>query len=201
MKTIPVHSPLSFALIVATAILAPHSAQAMIPPTPRIAVLPLAAESWIRNGAAIGGQAATDDLSLLRVERIAREGGGERVALHYGDKLGRPLRSRPGYFHFALDRGGSRVTIDLAQVTRTTVDRKDLVDIFAKSALFSSVDIVMDPQDGSTHLTAIARAPIEAFIEADSDRSDDRASRLIFDFRPIGASLGAAPTVAKGTSK
>ena len=152
---------------------------------PAVIVLPMAAGEWMREGAAIGGQAATDELSLLKVERSVRtanEGGGERIAISYGDKSGRPLRSTPGYFHITLDRDGRRLAVDLAQVARTAVDRADLEALFAKSSLIESTDIVMDPLDGSTHVSFALRSSVEAFAKAELQKGD---ALLAIEVRPV----------------
>ena len=169
------------------------SASASKGPRPAVVVLPLLENSWVRGGAMIGGQASADDLSMVRVERLSRSsesGGGERVTLTYGDKVGRPLRAQPGYFHLALDRAGRRVSLDLAQVSRTAVDRRDLERIFARSSLVSEVDIVMDPEDGSTHISLSTRAPVEARVVAKPGDGLAPAS-LALDLRPIAAETKA----------
>lgn len=165
--------------------------QAAIPPRPKVEILPLQANAWLRSGAAIGGQAAADELSLLRVERKARADGGERVILHYGDKAGRPLRAQPGYFHLAIDRTGRRLSVDLAQVGRTAVDRRDLEKIFAGSRLVAGSDIVMDPVDGSTHLAFALRSASEAHAMVEPG-GDGEAARVAIDYRPATTAAGAA---------
>jgi hypothetical protein len=181
------------AFIIANVIVLQSAVAAPIPA--KIVVLPLRPSAWIRSGAAIGGQAAADELSLLRVRRAARPDGGERLLVAYGDKYGRPLRAQPGYFHLALDRGGRRLSLDLAQVSRTAVDRRDLEKLFANSTLVASVDIVMDPQDGSTHLSLAFAAPIEAFASTASGDASAPAG-LAFDFRPVA---GPRPAGEKAT--
>lgn len=173
------------ARVLATALAAwiPAASLAALHPQPKVEILPLQANAWIRAGAAIGGQAATDELSLLRVERKARVDGGERLVLHYGDKNGRPLRAQPGYFHLAVDRTGKKISVDLAQVSRTAVDRRDLEKIFSGSPLVGASDIVMDPIDGSTHLSLTLRSVSEAHATVEAG-SGGEAARVAIDYRP-----------------
>ena len=107
----------------------------------------------ISGGAVAGGQ-ARDVFSLISIKKENASGGVERLVFEYGDAYGKPLQGKePGYFHAALDRGGRRVVIDLAQVPQTAVDPGKLARLLAGSRLVASSDMTMDPHDKSTNVT------------------------------------------------
>ncbi len=153
------------------------------------AISPAAATSYSSSasGGVIFGGRSDQEFSLLGVKSLHAV-GKEQVIISYGDRLGRVQEGEPGFYHIALDRGAKRVVIDLAQVSRTAVDPKDLARIFASSPLVESTDMTMDPQDGSTNITLNLRAPVE--IKARSDRKG--GARLLIDMSVVGTN-GVTP--------
>lgn len=122
----------------------------------------------IRAGAIAGGE-ASDEFSILGVKSIAAGPRKERFVISYGDRNGKPLKKEPGFFHVALDRNSKRVSIDLAQVSRTAIEPKDLSKILASSKLIADSDMTMDPQDGSTNITLNLRTPVAISVLAESE--------------------------------
>ena len=111
-----------------------------------------------------GGSAKSENigpLSLLQIQKLAASGNSERLTIKFGDKNGVAL-SEPGFFHIAVDEGGRRLVLDLAQVQQTSIDNSDLKAILKKSALIRDAEITMDPVDKSTNITFTMKKPIVA---------------------------------------
>ncbi len=133
----------------------------------------------VREGFIVGGMAG-DEFSLLKFQRSDRPGGVERWTLTYGDRAGARLHGPPGYFHLQLDPGSKRLILDLAQVNRTAVDQKDLAKLFLDSRVVAASSMSMDPQDQSTSLVFLLKAPLEIHIEKDLG-----SGQLVIDLKPI----------------
>ncbi len=113
-----------------------------------------------------GGTAKPENvepLSLLNVQKTVLNGAvkAERLTLKFGDKNGAPLVV-PGFFHIAVDDGGRRLTLDLAQVQQTSVDKSDLRAMLKQSELIRDAEITMDPVDKSTNITFLMKRPVVA---------------------------------------
>ena len=140
--------------------------------------------SPLLGGALFGGQAG-EEFSIIAINENKIRDGVERVIISYGDRAGRPLLGTPGYFHVAIDRDGKRLAIDLAQVSRTAVDQKDLAKILSKSQLISSSDMTMDPQDGSTNITLNLRQSAQVSVTAEADAQ----GRIVLELRTAKGSV------------
>jgi hypothetical protein len=116
----------------------------------------------VRVGSIANGGKALDEFSLLSVALAPVASGplAERLILSYGDRFGKVWKGEPGFFQIALDKGGSRVVIDLSQVTRTGIDPVQLRTALSKSRLVASSDMTMDPQDQTTNLTLMMKKPV-----------------------------------------
>jgi len=136
----------------------------------------------IRGGALAGGRAA-EEFSLLGLRRVAGRAGMERFIISYGDRNGKPLKGEPGFFQIALDRSAKRLVIDLAQVSRTAIDSKDLARVLSSSRFVAGSDMTMDPLDGSTNITIHTKIPIALAVM--SEVSDQ--GRIILELREDGA--------------
>lgn len=127
---------------------------------------PKSALTLKRPGVASGGQ-ALDEFSLLAVTDSV-SGASERIVLNYGDRFGRAWTGEPGYFQVALDRGGQRLVIDLAQVTKTGVDPAQLKKALEKSRFVASSDMTMDPEDRTTNLTLNLKSPVQLRLSSET---------------------------------
>lgn len=136
----------------------------------------------IRAGAIAGGQ-AEDEFSILGIKTVASGASNERLVISYGDRNGRPIKGEPGFFHVALDRHSKRIIIDLAQVSRTAIDSKDLSRILSSSRLIANSDMTMDPQDGSTNITLTLRAPVQMSVLSEAGQQ----GRLVIDLQAARA--------------
>lgn len=122
------------------------------------------ASAFVKQGAITGGTARAENagpLSLLRLQQIKSSPNSERLTIKFGDKNGTVL-SEPGFFHIAVDEGGRRLILDLAQVQQTSVDKSDLRAIVKQSALIRDAEITMDPVDNSTNITFTMKRPVMA---------------------------------------
>lgn len=137
---------------------------------------------FMREGYVVGGLAA-DEFSLLRAERFDLPGGIERWTLQFGDKAGNPLKKEPAYFHMSLDPKTKRVVLDLAQVSKTAVDQKDLSKIFWESKVVSNTVMTMDPLDHSTNIVLLLKGATELRVAKDFTRGT-----LVIDFKKNGIS-------------
>jgi hypothetical protein len=173
----PGMSLLKLAVIVAVllGIVSAEPARASVAP---LQVKPGRMTSPLLGGALFGGQAG-EEFSIIAINENKIRDGVERVIISYGDRSGRPLRGTPGYFHVAVDRDGKRLAIDLAQVSRTAIDQKDLAKILSKSQLISSSDMTMDPQDGSTNITLNLRQSAQVSMTAEADGQ----GRIVLELR------------------
>lgn len=132
----------------------------------------------VHAGSIANGGAALDEFSLLSVS-LAPAASSERVVLNYGDRFGKVWKGEPGFFQIALDKGGSRVVIDLSQVTRTGIDPMQLRKALASSKLVASSDMTMDPQDQTTNLTLTMKRPVSLSL---STVSGSR-SQIVLDLK------------------
>lgn len=151
------------------------SAEAAIAP---LQVKPGRLSPPIRTGAIAGGEAA-EEFSILKVETRSAGSKKERLVISYGDRNGQPIQREPGFFQVALDRKSRRVIIDLAQVTRTAVDSKDLAKILASSRFVATSDMTMDPQDGSTNITLNLRSAVAMSVLTE----DDGQGRIVIELQ------------------
>lgn len=113
-----------------------------------------------------GGKAKAENaspLSLLQVQQVTSNttDKSERLTMKFGDKNGIALLE-PGFFHLAVDEGGRRLILDLAQVQQTSVDKADLKAMVKQSTLIRDAEITMDPVDNSTNITFLMKRPIVA---------------------------------------
>lgn len=136
----------------------------------------------ISEGVVTGGQ-SSDEFSLLTVKAESNN-NKERLRIVYGDRHGQPLQGDPGYFHLTVDRSGKRISIDLAQVSRTAVDTKQLQRLLSNSKYIASSDIVMDPHDGSTNLAFNMKFPVEVKVMT---HQKSNPGQVILEMRPQGS--------------
>jgi hypothetical protein len=123
---------------------------------------------FVRQGAISGGRAQSESigpLSLLQVQKVAASQNSERLTIKLGDKNGSAL-SEAGFFNVAIDEGGTRLILDLAQVQQTSVDKADLLAIIKQSSLIRDAEITMDPVDRSTNITFTMKRPVMAKASA-----------------------------------
>ena len=153
-----------FAIIVCFMI--ENGAHASISQSSHLFVKPGKMSVPIQGGVLFGGEAGAES-SIIGIRQQSLANGIERMVISYGDRVGKPLTSKLGYFHAAIDRHAKRVVIDLAQVSRTAVDQKDLAKLLSKSTLIASSDMTMDPQDGSTNITLSLRQPATLSMQYD----------------------------------
>ena len=144
------------------------------------------------NGSVSGGQAGPD-FSLLGVKEVSIPRGGIQIVLNYGDHLGHPFHGEPGYFHVSIDRVGKRISMDLAQVSRTAIDQKDLSRELSRSSIVSSSDITTDPADGSTNITLNLHRPVEMKVRS----SGGDQAKLILELKPFETAAGPLKAVVE----
>ncbi len=132
------------------------------------------------SGSVSGGQSGAD-FSLLGIKEVPMNGGGLQIVLSYGDHMGHPFKGEPGYFHVAIDRSGKRISMDLAQVSRTAIDQKDLARVLSLSKMIGASDITTDPHDGSTNITLNLRHAVNLKVRS---TGGDQA-KLILELQPF----------------
>ena len=132
----------------------------------------------VRAGSLANGGHANEEFSLLSVLSTPVT-GGERIVLSYGDRFGKVWKGEPGFFQVALDKGGSRVVIDLSQVTKTGIDPVQLRKALAASKLVASSDMTMDPQDQTTNLTLVMKQPVTLALST----SSGARSQIVLDLK------------------
>lgn len=135
----------------------------------------------ISEGVVTGGR-SSDEFSLLNVKAESLK-NQERFSIVFGDRYGQPLQGDPGYFHLSVDRSGKRISIDLAQVSRTAVDNKQLRRLLSRSKYIASSDMVMDPHDGSTNIALNMKVPVTVKVMAPQKTIP---GRVILEIRPQG---------------
>ncbi len=136
----------------------------------------------VREGSLANGGRANEEFSLLSVALAQLpSSASERIVLSYGDRFGKVWKGEPGFFQVALDRGGSRVVIDLSQVTKTGIDPVQLKKALASSKLVASSDMTMDPQDQTTNLTLVMKKPVSLSLATVSGAR----SQLVLDLKGL----------------
>ena len=162
--------------VLATLSLAVVASAAALP----IAVKPGRISMPLHTGSVTGGLAGRE-LSIISIKEVPLNNGASQLVIAYGDHGGNPAKGEPGYFHVAIDRGAKRISLDLAQVTRTAVDQKDLWRALNHSKLVAASDITMDPQDSSTNITLNLRQAVDMKVK--SDHGDQ--ARIVIDLLPL----------------
>lgn len=136
---------------------------------------------YMSNGVVFGGESGAA-FSLLNIRRDFSVGlQTERLIFDFGDKDGKPLMGRVGFFHVAIDAQKKRIIIDLDQVQKSKLDQQKLLEIIKKSPFIKSAHMTFDPQDLSTNLTLNMKGPIE--VEVFEMPSQKQASRLVLDLK------------------
>lgn len=147
-----------------------------------IQVKPGKISSPVRSGVLEGG-IASDEFSIYSIERASTPEGSERLVITYGDRFGNALKGDPGFFHVAFDQNSRRISVDLAQVSRTAVDQNDLAKVLTKSIFVASSDMTMDPVDGSTNITLHLKNPVSISVSSESGN----ISRVVIEMRGLSA--------------
>ncbi len=145
-----------------------------------IALQPGKISAPIASGVLTGGR-ADEEFTLLKITREAARGGIEKWTILYGDRQGKPIQQQPGYYHLTVDRNSRRLVLDLAQVYKTAVDRKQLEKMTKASTVVAASEMVMDPQDRSTNLTLNMKSAVEVRVSA--EESDE--GKLVLLMKPV----------------
>ena len=138
-------------------------------------------DQYITQGVVIGGNSGAG-FTLLNVRRESSSKLAlERVILDIGDRDGKPLLNKLGYFHVSVEQNPSRVVIDLSQVNRSAVSEAGISRIFSKSPFVKTVEMMMEPEDNSAKLVLNTKVPVAA--EIFKLPSASKASRIVIDIK------------------
>ncbi len=137
---------------------------------------------YISEGVIVGGRVGKG-YTLLNIRRsFSKKAKIERVVLDIGDLRGRPVLGEVNYFHVSVDKGLSRVVVDLSQVSRSGVSQAQLLELFKKSPLVRSAEITYDPEDVSTNLVLKMKKP--TFVEVFQLSEPNAPGRIVIDMKP-----------------
>nr|HPI39287.1 hypothetical protein [Pseudobdellovibrionaceae bacterium] len=101
-------------------------------------------------------------------------------SLDFGDRQGKPLIGKPGYFHVELkDKPQPSLVINIAKVVNNQVDKAKLQDLIKKSQFLSKAELLQSNEDGSqTFIFNIKQnTPVKVF----QVKSKKGASKMIFE--------------------
>jgi hypothetical protein len=143
-------------------------------------------DRYLQDGVFRGGEAgrafSLRDISAasLKASGVASS-SGERLTFEFGDALGEPLLSRPGYFQVNVDSKKNRVVLDFRQVAGTKLDQNALRDRLAKSKFVKSSEMTFDPEDST--LSIVLNLKGKAQVEVIELPKEPRGGRVALDFR------------------
>ncbi len=102
------------------------------------------------SGYVAGGEAYSG-VTLRTMKKIElSDSQVERFALEFGDRQGKPLVGKPGYFHVELKNKPKPVLIiNVAKVVGTQIDKKNLEKTIRNSKFLTHPDIYQNADDGS----------------------------------------------------
>jgi hypothetical protein len=116
---------------------------------------------YVTKGSFRGGQAG-NGFSLKDIKRVVSSSlNSERMIFEISDREGRSYSGKPGYFHAQLRQNPSRISIDFAQMGRSSVDAKKLATFFKKSQLVKASRITLDSEDQSTNVTLYLKKQVK----------------------------------------
>lgn len=137
---------------------------------------------YVGQGVVIGGQAGPG-FTLLNVRRQNTKNLAlERVILDIGDKEGKPMLNRLGYFHVAVEKEPSRVIIDLSQVLRSRVSEIELGRLFLKSPFIRKAEMSMEAGDNTAKIVLSTKVPVIAEI-FQMPSADKKPGRIVIDIK------------------
>jgi hypothetical protein len=143
--------------------------------------LDVKANHYITQGVVLGGEAGPG-FTLLNIRRQnSPKLGLERVILDIGSRDGKPLLKKLGYFHVSVEQNPARVVIDLMQTSQSRVNEAALARMFSKSPFVKTVQMVMEPEDGSAKIVLNTRMPVAA--EVFRLTSEKKPSRIVVDLK------------------
>lgn len=147
----------------------------------KLAVKPQPLGKYVHSGVLVGGIAG-DAFSIIRIQKLNGADGAERLVILYGNSVGQPVKTQPGYFHINVDEKHGRVSIDLAQVQKTAVDDKQLAKLFSGSKLVAATEMTMDPIDLSTNILLNLKQKAEVRAAIDQYKG---ARALVIDLKAV----------------
>jgi len=139
---------------------------------------------YLQYGTVIGGEtpAGSHGFSLLDVRRIfAAKDHIERILLDFGDDQGKPLKGKLGYYHVSIEKGQTRVVVDLAQMLGSNINQDRIRQIFQASPLVKEARINYDPVDSNITLQLLLKKKV--MLEVFQLPSKDKASRVVLDLK------------------
>ena len=138
-------------------------------------------DQYVGQGVFTGGQAGPG-FTLLNVRREnSKNQTLERVILDIGDREGKPLLNRLGYFHVSVEKEPSRVVIDLSQVLRSRVSEISLGKLFLKSPFVCRAEMSMEIGDNTAKIVLDTKVPVVA--EVFEMPSKNKPSRIVIDIK------------------
>lgn len=138
-------------------------------------------DQYLSQGVVIGGQAGPG-FTLLNVRRQNTKNLAlERVILDIGDKEGKPLFNRVGYFHVSVEQAPARVVIDLSQMLGSRVSEISLGRLFLKSPFIKKAELSIEDGDNTAKIVLSTKVPVVA--EVFQMPSKDKPSRIVIDIK------------------
>ncbi len=139
---------------------------------------------YLQYGTIIGGETANGSrgYSLLDVRRIfASKDKIERVLIDFGDGDGKPLKGTPGYYHVSIEKGQTRVVIDLSQMLGSNINQERIRQIFKASPFVKEARINYDPVDSNITLQLLLKKKV--LLEVFQLPSKNKPSRVVIDLK------------------
>lgn len=114
---------------------------------------PQVAKILNNTGSSYGGLAGSG-FTLLDVRRTTdAKKKMERVVFDVGDRDGKPLKGRPGFYYAEYQKKSNRVILDFSQMPSSKVDQARLAKIFKQSKAIKNSRMSMDPVDNALNLS------------------------------------------------
>lgn len=143
-----------------------------------IPVKPLIGSGYIAGGEANSG------VTIINIKKIKMDRGTtERYALEFGDRQGRPLIGKPGYFHVELkNKPRPQLIVNISKVVGTQVDKKKLNQILARSNFLAKSNVYQNAEDGSqSYIFDLKKnVPVRVY----QVKSKSGPSKMILDIGP-----------------
>jgi hypothetical protein len=139
---------------------------------------------YLQYGTIIGGEtpAGSHGYSLLDMRRIfAAKDHIERILIDFGDGEGKPLKGKLGYYHVSIEKGQTRIVIDLAQMLGSNINQDKIRQIFQASPYVKEARINYDPVDSNITVQLILKKKV--LLEVFQLPSKNKASRVVLDLK------------------
>lgn len=140
-----------------------------------------AVAQFLNTRGSMHGGAAGSGFTLLDVRRTANAKRKiERVVIDIGDRNGKPLAGKPGFYFAEFQKKQNRVILDFSQMPSARVDQKKLANIFKSSKAVRASRMSLDPVDNALNLSLDLKKNTK--VKVYSVPGKKTTSKVVLDF-------------------